>query len=328
MASRKNDFPCLKCDTHVKRNDRAVQCSMCELWIHQKCAEISDVLFDELFKMSKLGRINWTCKSCSVSTEKLTKMYVAIDKKVTALETKLTEGENDRIKIKDSVEAMDKKIDKVADATKESTEIMRKSVFAELRDRESRKTNIVIHQLAEADKNVTSPEDRKKADEESLNELFTAIKVDLKLEDIKFMARIGKKDEQGKKNRPLMVGFFSVAHRTALLNSARNLSYLQDYDEISIVPDLTKEQREEEDNQRNEVKQLNNNMDKEEALNFEFRLVGLKGERRIIKAKKKKEQTQATRSQKRKRGTEPTTRRTRLNSELDQGEREELETLT
>ena len=42
---RKKDFPCLKCDMHVKKNEHAVQCSLCELWVHKTCADISDVLF-------------------------------------------------------------------------------------------------------------------------------------------------------------------------------------------------------------------------------------------------------------------------------------------
>ena len=297
---------------------------MCELWIHQKCADISDLLFTELAKMAKaIGRINWTCKACSVSTEKLTRMYVAIDKKVTAMEKKIDQGEEERGIIKKSVEVIDAKVDKMKETAKTQTDNARKSVFSELRDRECRKSNVVIHQLPEAGEGVTNNIDRKKADEKCLEALFTALEAEIKTSDIKFMTRLGKKEDQSNHTRPLLIGFFSAQHRTQLLNNAKKLAHLDAYAEIGIVPDLTKEQRDEEETLRNEAKQLNKDMDKEEALNYEYRLVGLRGERKLIKAKKR--MIHQPDDRKRKRGNRTQTRRTRLNSALPREQEEEGE---
>ena len=48
MPDRKKDYPCISCKVHVKKNDKAVKCSLCDLWIHQACEGMSNETFNVL----------------------------------------------------------------------------------------------------------------------------------------------------------------------------------------------------------------------------------------------------------------------------------------
>ena len=85
--SRKKDYPCLVCDVHVKKNDAAIQCNLCDLWVHQKCAKISDALFKELvYQAENNGGATWSCKSCRCASAKLNKQLTEVYKRVETLE--------------------------------------------------------------------------------------------------------------------------------------------------------------------------------------------------------------------------------------------------
>ena len=58
------------------------------------------------------------------------------------------------------------------------------------------------------------------------------------------------------------------------------------FDKVSIAPDLTKGQHEDNKKLRTDADNKNKELDAEEALNWEFRTVGIRGQRRIIKQKK------------------------------------------
>ena len=58
------------------------------------------------------------------------------------------------------------------------------------------------------------------------------------------------------------------------------------FEKISIIPDLTPNQRKCEENLRKDAERLNREMEAEESLNWEWLLVGERGQRRLIKRKK------------------------------------------
>lgn len=255
MPERKKDFPCLKCDVHVKKNDSAVQCNICDLWVHQKCADICDVLFDYLCKQAKTpGGITWSCKSCGISTAKISKMVVEMDKRVSTLETKVSDGEKDRDTIKVQLKGVSTEVNNLKESLKTSNKEAQRSVLSEVRERENRKTNIVLHQLPEPSIEVTEGEKRKELDHEELVKVLAAIESNTKPEDIKFFTRLG---EKGGNPRPLLVGFHNVDSKLKILKASKNLANLPRYEDLRIVPDLTKEQRSEEEELRKEADKLN-----------------------------------------------------------------------
>ena len=95
-----------------------------------------------------------------------------------------------------------------------------------------------------------------------------------------------------------------------------NVKALNDLDEgsqwrkVTIVPDLTKLQRKEEDDLCKEADDLNDRLSGEEAKNFMWRVVGRRGERRLVRTNKQREERTEDRPprQDARRGTRSATR--------------------
>jgi len=154
-------------------------------------------------------------------------------------------------------------------------------VFQELKDQQTRRKNIIIHNIPESDDN--DPRARKTHDNDNLKEILKIISLSsIKDDDIKYMNRIGEKRQT---DRPLLVSFRNQEHRDRVLENARFLKSSKKAD-ISLIPDLTKRQRKEEDDLRKEMRKKNEDLNEEDHLNWEWRLVGIRGERKLVKMKK------------------------------------------
>ena len=58
----------------MKKNDKAVKCSLCDLWIHQACEGMSNETFNVLDTQNRdQGGTYWCCKSCRSYAAKLDK---------------------------------------------------------------------------------------------------------------------------------------------------------------------------------------------------------------------------------------------------------------
>ena len=86
--------------------------------------------------------------------------------------------------------------------------------------------------------------------------------------------------------------------RNIILENAKKLPG-KEYKNISIAPDLTKKQREDNNKLRQEVQKKNDELEGEEAENYTYRLVGQRGQRRILKQRKtgEKSKTEKRRSE-------------------------------
>ncbi len=128
------------------------------------------------------------------------------------------------------------------------TETSLTDAVKEMEDRERRKNNIVVHNIAES--TATGAEARKSYDEDLVKQLFKEhLKVDVKIKLDKnqqpMIRRLGKKTEG--KSRSLKVTLLPDDVPKVLKN-AKNLSFSSDENikKIVVKPDLTPMQREEE----------------------------------------------------------------------------------
>ena len=84
---------------------------------------------------------------------------------------------------------------------------MSSKLRAEWRERESKKRNIVVHNLMGADPAIKSGDDRSKADNLLLTKVLEEIECSVHpVTGIKFSFRLGSKSEKENKPRPLLVG--------------------------------------------------------------------------------------------------------------------------
>ena len=151
---------------------------------------------------------------------------------------------------------------------------------------DARRNNIVIHNLPEPPNDITSTAMRKEKDRNALMDLMKDIEVNINMDkDIKFSVRPGKVSESSSEPRPLLVGFRSQAVRDNILDNARKLKHSDLFSRVSLVPDLTNQQRQEDKELQQEADRLNRDLEAEGNLNYQYRCTGRKGERILVKSK-------------------------------------------
>ena len=125
---------------------------------------------------------------------------------------------------------------KKSDTAKATSE--QSDVLSEMKDREERKLNIIIHGMKEPD--ATEKEEVHKQENEHLRGIFQEMQVDVdrSLEGIKFKSRLGSK--QTGKHRPFQVKFHDRRVREDVMRKAKNVPL-----GVRLNPDLTKKEREE-----------------------------------------------------------------------------------
>ena len=256
MPDRKKDFPCLICNKHVKKTDKAVQCSLCNLWVHITCQEMPDECFKILDNAAKYGGMHWSCRSCQSFAEKFNVRVQELNRKVTAIEGKLDSNIEEVDKVKLDMDTVKTDVKKLKEKSNEASENSSASVFAELRDRDSRKMNIVVHNMEESD--AATGRERADKDKVALATLCDKIEVELEISDIKFASRLGEQSPDS--SRPLLIGFKDLKVKNDILNNAHKLSNSDDNDpwaSVNVIQDLTKQQRKEELALRDEMKKKN-----------------------------------------------------------------------
>jgi hypothetical protein len=150
----------------------------------------------------------------------------------------------------------------------------------ELRERDLRKLNLVIHGVNEPGQRIGYNRDRIEADKRSCSEIFAAIGVRTNGGDLRFCRRIG---ERGRDARPIVIGLRTEEEKRLILERARALRGGR-FDNVSVVPDLTRMQRGGEDRLSEEAARCNNNLTAEDRTkNLRWLVVGRRGEKRLIK---------------------------------------------
>ena len=136
-----------------------------------------------------------------------------------------------------------------------------KAMFRELRERESKADNL------KPPGSMTRGGDKKQFDVNQVLELFEFIGCKQDASSLKFFFRFGEKTDSDRP-RPVIMCLKDPGARKYILDNTRLLAN-SIYSRVSIVPDLTPQQRREEDELRKEAETLNNAMDEIEALNWE-----------------------------------------------------------
>ena len=60
MTPRNVKFPCRKCEKPVAKNHRAVQCDVCDYWVHIKCNNITALKYESMQEDDN----KWVCTLC------------------------------------------------------------------------------------------------------------------------------------------------------------------------------------------------------------------------------------------------------------------------
>ena len=243
--------------------------------------------------MHKLDH-HWSCTRCRGVLSEINKRLKFVEVKVGRIEKRVDEAE-------ENVDQVTKRVDRVEDSLQEIKEQRKmdsdsminkasNNIFREIAEMKAKESNLVIHNFPEPESTITSGLSRKARDKEALKELVHVMESDLDVEDdLKFFARPGtidlSKDDPISKPRPLLLGFKSINKKEDFLKSACNLKNSK-FNSVSIVTDLTARQRRAEKDMREECKKNNEEMNPEEALNWEWKVLGTRGQRQIRKVRR------------------------------------------
>ena len=129
-------YPCITC----KKNDKAVQCSLCDLWIHYSCSDMSEEMLKLLNMMKEQADSHaWSCKCYKSAVQNLSKKVIPLQKKMTEMHNDITTNTKD-ITTNGRVDNIEKDVDKLSSVAQgTSPEKAEDAVFSELKDRETRK---------------------------------------------------------------------------------------------------------------------------------------------------------------------------------------------
>jgi hypothetical protein len=179
---------------------------------------------------------------------------------------------------------MDTELRKVERRMDDMQEKLEETIFEEIRERDQRKLNLVIHGLEEPSDEIEDTRERAEEDKEACGLIFKTIKARATKSSLRFCRRIGKR---GRDPRPVVVGMFSEEERRNVLEKARELQHTK-YKNVNIVPDLTKKQRAEEARMKDEAERRNRDLTEEDReKNVKWLVIGKRGERRMIKGQER-----------------------------------------
>ena len=273
--------PCLRCRKDVTKDSKSVQCQTCQFWVHADCQGISD----ELFKFLVEGEgVCWNCNSCLASSARLERTVVAFEARLKEAETANTKtiGEIKRVdeglaQLRREFEA-EKNRNREAAQNKDDNYISRE----EYRERELRKMNVIMHRIKEPGDDIKWAEDRRRHDMDECEKIFDELEMEEdEKADIKFCRRIG---EKGQDPRPMVVVLRTETTKNKILERAKNLRE-SSYKEVGIVPELTVQQRREEQQLSEEADRRNREelTTEDQTKNLKWLVVGPRGAKKIIK---------------------------------------------
>ena len=204
--------------------------------------------------------------------------------RVKEVEAVAARNTNEITRVDNNVEKLRRELEIEKGKNKEAAERMddRYITREELRERENKKTNVILHRVIEPGVEIRTAEERTTKDLEECGKIFKELDMEREAaEDINVCRRIG---ERGEEPRPMVVVLRTEEAKRKLLDRAKKLRNTA-YEEVGIVPDMTVQQRKEENSMIAEVERMNEEelTDEDRAKNLRWLVVGPRGEKKIIK---------------------------------------------
>ena len=245
-------YKCLECDTACEKDQPAVLCDRCDTWVHTACIDMSDDIYNMLFKHgSKVPGMRYFCKKCEDRVTEALERYSLL--------------ENDTVTLKKEMSDVKKQLADIQKDIKTTVGDTINNVIDDRREIDKRKMNLIVFGLPEADidtpdndKTSWDTEDKVDKDIETITDIIiNELGVGLSNRNgIINARRLGAKSN--KKSRPLKIEFKDLNAKRDVLTKAKNLrkSTNDVAKRLYINPDLTEEQRKRDKDLRAEMWRL------------------------------------------------------------------------
>ena len=285
-------YPCIFCHKTTGTANKAsagskgaLQCGVCDLWAHYECTGLAQSTIDAFAVLVQSGDCDkpFKCASCKAALTKVNADLNALKVRLSAIENRQQETvqrvetvEARQVSSDSRMDKMETRLGEVAASSGSS-----KDVWEELKERERRETNIIIHNVPES--SLLDNKERENRDLRGLQKLFNLMEVNLEVsEAVKFIRREGEK--QNDQPRPLKVVLRKKEERDLALANAHKLNRCEqeEWRRVTVVSDLTRRQRNEEVDMRKLTASKNLELSREEIDKGEaWKVVGKRGAKRI-----------------------------------------------
>ncbi len=282
--------PCIACQRNCTKAQHSVRCTLCELWCHKTCAGLSDEAFRGLdVQQKETGTAFWACKSCLGYAKKVNQQFKRIDERMDGTDRRVEENKKKIEETNLLAQNTAEEVKKLAGKMDQLSDKMEETLDTELRERETRRLNLIIHGIHEIGEHIHGNRERMEEDKRTCEDIFKTLGARTGTNNIRFCRRIG---ERGQTPRPIVVGLSNEGEKNFILNRAKDLPHTK-YSEATIGPDLTKRQRAGEVKLKEEAARRNLQLSQQDLQNnMKWMVVGRKGEKRLIKGVER-EYTQA-----------------------------------
>ena len=293
MATGGRDEKCGTCKKLVGRNDKGVQCEICEIWYHSKCEDVED----DTYKLLNQDKVHFYCGRCDQIFGKILKSVMEVKKQQEKMiseiqqikdELKMTneyhiveqkhlrseilemknciektgpkqQDEELQKQIKDLTAAYVKDGPWITAVKKEvKDELMTvKEDISESLEIEKRKKNIVIHGLPEVDS------------ERDVEAVMEILEEGLRLDGSRHIdrtMRIGR--DSGDRPRPVRIQLKSEDSKKEILARAKNLKDNDKFKRLFITPDLTRKQQIADKELRMKLKEIRDSGESQARIRF------------------------------------------------------------
>jgi hypothetical protein len=242
---------------------------------------MSDAAFKSLEdQLKETGTSFWLCRPCQNFGQRIQHQFAESNKRHDATE-KRVDGNARRIEeAEKDIEELREELRKVSEKLGEKNNESEDKICDEMQEREVRRMNLILHGVDEQPDEMRGNRERMENDKARCELIFSTMRARTKRQDLRFCRRIG---ERGDEPRPIVIGLESEDEKRHILSRARDLKGTR-FNDISIVPDLTKKQRSREARMKEEAEEKNKDLTAEERRrNVKWMVVGRRGEKRLIK---------------------------------------------
>jgi hypothetical protein len=265
------------------------------MWCHKPCTGLSAEAYKGLELQSKeVGTAYWACRACLSFATKVNRQLQETSRRQDEIEARVETNAGGVRQNAQDIESLRQELRRVMAKMDDEREARDAALCEELRDRELRRLNLIIHGLPEPAQSISGNRDRAEADRRLCSDVFATIGVRTRGHDLKFCRRVG---ERGRDPRPLVIGIRTEEERRQILDRARTLQGTR-FDNIAVVPDMTRMQRRAEDQLASEAEAKNQQLSAEDReRNLRWLVVGRRGEKRLIKGTENQPQRERGRLQ-------------------------------
>ena len=276
---------CLLCGKECSSG--TIQCTICSMWCHMSCTKLSKEALKGLeIQAKEVGQAYWACRSCMSFNTKWNALMKETSRRQDVTESKVEDNSRNIEELRRLVEATRKEQRDQAKEMEGMSDRMERLMEEELRERESRRLNLVLHGVPEPGPDTTNARDRMEVDKCECEIIFGGMKARTRKHHIRFCRRVG---EKGDDPRPMVIGLYSEEERRHILERSRELKNTK-FACVTIVPDMTKQQRKGEMRLREEAERRNQELSGEDReKNLKWIVVGSRGEKRLIKGTDREE---------------------------------------